>query len=341
MGYAKEKNEVNEKIKRIKWIAFCGGLFLLVVVFVFSFFFPPNTWQYRFKKPKVGVRGEGELRMHFVDVGQGDCTILELPDGKIAIIDGGDGSTTANRAVLRYLYALDVETIDYMILTHADQDHVGGLTEVLENFDVARVFLPLAAESDTAYDRFFAAVLEAGAAYTTACPPDPQRSETQLTVADGEYPYTLSFIYPQAITVDGEMQAATENNALSSVLWLDYQGVSALFTGDAPTTTENTLMLDDGTGLLSRYGVDLKSTEILKVAHHGSADSTSKAFVEYMNAETAIVSCGAENAYGHPSAEVIETLTGAGVDVYRTDTQGSVIVTVTAQGEYGVFSPAE
>ena len=123
---------------------------------------------------------------------------------------------------------------------------------------------------------------------------------------------------------------------MSSVLWLDYKGVSALFTGDAPFATEEKLLRDDRLGLLTPLGVTLSETEILKVSHHGSADSTSLAFLEYLQTETAILSYGKNNLYGHPSKEVCENLERADVTAYSTEGCGAVVITIEPSGKYTV-----
>ena len=338
MNYAQEKKVVEDKKRKIKIIALIVVVILLIILVFLGGALFVGSWKYKVGKPKLTARAQGEMRMHFIDVGQGDCTILELPDGKIAVIDCGNGSKNANKAVLRYLNALKIDEIDYLIVTHADKDHAGGASELLKYKKVKQAFLPLATQNNYAYDLLLAAVMESGTAHTTVCPPDPTRPETYMSVTDGEYPYTLAFLYPTTEMVDngfGELK----DNALSAVVWLDYQGVSTLFTGDAPIQTENKLVLDDTLGLFELYGVTLSETEILKVSHHGSDDATSQALLDYLHAQTAIISCGENNEYSHPSETVLDRLVGAGLDVYRTDKQGTIVITVNNAGEYHAFSP--
>ena len=111
-------------------------------------------------------------------------------------------------------------------------------------------------------------------------------------------------------------------------------GTSALFTGDMPVEVEEKLIRDAQLGLLKHSGVVLDSTEILKVGHHGSSTSTSEELLSYLNVETAVISCGKDNLYKHPSDEVINRLTKAGVNVYRTDERGNIIVTMHKDGDY-------
>ena len=339
MSYATEKGKVNTTRKKFKRILFILALVLIIFFSAFSLSYKASSWKYYLALPSITARGEGELRVHFIDVGQGDATLVELPDGKVMLIDGGNGTGNSNKSLLRHLNALGIDTIDYLFLTHADIDHYGGLTTVLEEKEVLRVFLPLETETPTAsYEKFYVAVMEEGCPYSYACPPNSEHPEMRLSVNEGDTQYTLVVLYPYIQTVDSKEKVAKDDNASSVVIWLDYQGTSILFTGDAPSATETLLMRDDRLGLHTRYGVDIKNTEILKTAHHGSDDSTSEAFLEYINCKTAVVSCGEDNAYQHPSKKTLERLENEQVELFRTDKDGSVIVTATKAGNYSVHT---
>ena len=325
MGYAAEKEKVEKKVKKWKHVLFFVAVGFIAALFVFSCFYPFASWKYYFSLPKVGKRQADELRIHFLDVGQGDSTIIELPDGKIMLIDGGNGSQETKKVILRYLNALKIDVIDYLVVTHADEDHCGGLDEVLTFKEVRKAFLPVRLPSESAeYGEFYAKLLEEDCAWEFS------RREIDLSVS-GESGYTLKFLYPY--TYDVEQEIEMETNDSSCVIWLDYQGASALFTGDAPFETEEKLMRDFRLGLLPR-DVSLSDTEILKVAHHGSRYSTSSKFIEFLGVETAVISCGENNPYKHPSDEVLENLQRSGASVYRTDESGSLIFTLSKTGEY-------
>lgn len=325
MGYAKEKQSAERKWKRVKIIALAIALFLLAGLVVLASLVPAGSWKYYFALPKAGERADGEMRVHFIDVGQGDSTIVELPDGKIMLIDGGSASTGSTNAVMRYLNALDIRSIDYLVVTHADEDHCGGLDEVVKYKNIKRAYLPTVEPTEnTEYAELYAALKKQGV--------DCVASSRNIRLdGAGAYPYTLSFLYPysyQSESLDGE-------NEDSAVIWLDYKGVSALFTGDAPFATEEILMRDDSlSDAFTARGVSLQSTEILKVAHHGSDSATSRRFVEYLGVKTAVISCGEDNAYGHPAQGVCTALQDR--EIYRTDRDGSVCVTVKEDGAYGV-----
>jgi competence protein ComEC len=134
-------------------------------------------------------------------------------------------------------------------------------------------------------------------------------------------------------------QDENKNNEMSAGAYFDYQGVGALFAGDISAETEKTIMRDDSElDGFSMRNFDLTSTEILKVAHHGSKYSTSRTWLEYLHTETAVISCGANNPYGHPTDETLSRLTAVGADIWRTDLNGNVVVTITKLGEYKVKS---
>lgn len=340
MGYRRKKQQVERRIRIVKRILGCMVAVLIVAVCAFSAFYPPKTWKYYLNMPNLGERSYGEARIHFLDVGQGDSILMELPDGKVALIDGGNGSQDAANAVLRHLNGLHIDTIDYLVVTHADADHCGSLDLVLEYKTVLNAYLPAISveEVGAEYAEFYAALLK-----EEGCARQYSSRSVSLSNTGGQFPYTLQFLYPY--TIDAEEEDLEENvkkdsNSLSSVLWFDYKGISALFAGDAPTDTEEKLVWADEKGFLQPYGVDLRSTEILKVAHHGSNASTSLAFLQYLRAKTAVISCGRNNSYGHPSDRVMQNLEAVGAAAYRTDELGTVVVSIQPSGNYNVLIPS-
>ena len=323
MGYRELKIQAEEKMKRIKRICLCVVVVLLAGLFIFSFFYPPESWKYYFSTPDLSARKKNEMRVHFLDVGQGDCILIELPDGQTMLVDGGGRGAKTEKTILRYLNALKIDTIDHLLITHSDDDHCGAIGEIVRQKAVRHAYLP------TSYD------LESGAfaeAYAQLAKENCTLVETNRTVnlsVEGKTPYTLCFLYPYSYKM------TYGDNEGSAVFWLDYMGVSFLFAGDAPIEVEEGLLRDDGLGLLDKR-VSLSSTEILKVSHHGSANASSWGFLSYLNLQTAIISCGKDNAYNHPADVVMEKLEMLSADVYRTDEKGHIIVTVDVDGNYGI-----
>ena len=322
MGYREQKNKVEQKVKRLKRILLCVFVGLLLALFVFSFFYPPETWKYYFSLPEVEARKEKEMRVHYIDVGQGDCILIELPDGKTMLVDGGRSGATTEKTVLRYLNALKIDVIDYLVITHNDNEHCGAIGEVVRIKKVLNAYLPMGNSGSGAYAE----------AYAELSKEDCALFEIKSTVdlsRNGETPYTLSFLYPSS---EGLIANDEEGSA---VFWLDYMGTSFLFMGDAPEEVEKRLMEIYAVGLYSE-SVKLDSTEIIKVGNHGSSKSSSTDFLKYLNLETAILSCGENNSLGNPADNVMENLSLFSRDVYRTDKQGNIIITVGQDGKYTV-----
>ncbi len=326
MGYRAEKEKVEEKAKKLKRIALCVVAVITVALLIFASVFPPESWKFYFNTPKVGARKEGELRIHYISVGQGDGTLIELPDGKIMLIDGGNNTSYAKTNLLRYLNALDVDEIDYLVVTHTDGDHCGALDEVFRYKKVKKVYLPCSYAVDKPQ---FAEVYDL--AVEKECAIVTSSRSIVLDNTEGQTPYALSFLYPYAEEARGE-----KTEEPSAVVWLDYFGTSAIFCGDNESAVEKLLIEDSQMGLLSARAVDLSSTEILKVAHHGSDTSSCAEFLKYLQVKTAVISCGKDNEYGHPHREVLRRLSEVGAEVYRTDERGHVVITANMNGKYSV-----
>ena len=298
--------------------------------------------------PALSARAEGELRVHFVDVGQGDCTILEFPDGKTMAIDGGDGSLRANAAAVGYCLALGITRFDCVLLTHTDADHAAGLAELLSCFGADTVLYPAACEETgeetgaadgEAYARFLAEAEACGAKLI------PARAYAHLLSEREELFYYLLMLAPLS---RGEYKDA---NDASAVCWLEYAGNSVLFTGDAPAEREEELaelFLATGGEVFSlrvpAYGrevalsPDLSKLTFLKAGHHGSNASTGDALLTLCKPEAVFFSAGAGNGYGHPSADCITRVRALVPDaqIWRTDELGSILLTLSADGSASV-----
>ena len=324
MGYALEKKKRDAKKRLVALIVFVVVVIMVAVLSIISLIYPPATWKYYFSLPKIDTRKDGEMRLHFLDVGQGDCILIELPDGKIMLIDGGNGDDSTKTTVLRYLNAIEIDKIDYLVVTHADSDHCGSLDAVAKYKSIGRAFLPKVSPTiNTEYAQLYTVLAENGCEMQYSC------NSIQLNVTEGENAYRLCFLSPSTYDMEQiETIPEAESNAQSAVVWLDYNGVSAIFTGDATVEKLEKLLFMDEMGLLAPFGVQLRSTEIIKIGHHGSADSTNEEILRGLHAQLAVVSVGKGNLYGHPSTQTCTALAQAGVETYRTDIHGHVIVSV-------------
>jgi competence protein ComEC len=243
------------------------------------------------------------LTVAFLDVGQGDAIYIESPTGRQVLIDGG-----ANRGVLaelsRVMPPFD-RSLDVVIATHPDKDHIGGLPYVLERYRVENILdTGLAGDTDTF--AFYAERLRQEA-QTGVLYREVRRGDV-IGLGAGAY---LRILFP-----DRDMASTTDANNASIVAQLVYGETEVLLTGDAPKSVEEYLILLDGGTL---------SSDILKASHHGSKTSSAEGFVAAVRPLYAIVSAGCDNSYGHPHQEVIATLTNASSTTLSTCEHGTIV----------------
>lgn len=238
-------------------------------------------------------QGDG-LTVHYIDVGQADCILLEC-DGQYLLIDGGNRED--GQLVVSYLEQQGVEELSAVVCTHAHEDHVGGLPSVLAVYPTAAVYAPTKTYASNVFDDFV---------YYT----DQQRLEITIP-APGD---TLT-LGSTRLTVLGPVKSYAETNDTSIVLKAEYGEISFLFTGDMEIAAEND-MLD--------YGMDVRA-DVLKVGHHGSDTSTGYRFLYEVDPEYGVISVGEGNTYGHPNEEPLSRLKQAGVTLLRTDKLGTIV----------------
>lgn len=240
------------------------------------------------------VGDEGELRVSFIDVGQGDSEFIELPNGETLLIDAGTNETGAD--VVNYIESLGYSSIDYVVGTHPHEDHIGGLDDVIRTFDVESVYMPKVTADTKTFEDVLDAVDEKGLTINTA--------KAGVTLVDGDR-LSVKMLAPVLDEYDN-------TNDYSAVIRIVYDDTSFIFMGDAEQYAEDLITGD----------VD---SDVLKVGHHGSSTSTGEAFLERVSPSYAVISCGFDNSYGHPHTETIEKL--GGIPVFRTDEMGTIVAT--------------
>lgn len=242
--------------------------------------------------PKPVITGEG-LSVTMIDVGQGDSFLLQA-DGQAMLIDAGEYST--REAVLSSLEAHGVTKIDYLVGTHPHADHIGAMSTVVDSYEIGTVLMPKASSNSKAFLSLLESIDGKGLSITAPKPGDTfsfgEGSVTVLSPGDKDY----------------------DTNNVSIVLRVLYGDVAFLFTGDAEAVAEKDI-------LAAGYDV---SAQVLKVGHHGSSTSTSQAFWDAVSPQIALISCGANNSYGHPHEETIATLESTGCTILRSDLLGEV-----------------
>ena len=239
---------------------------------------------------------EGTLEVHYIDVGQADSALL-LCGGESMLIDGGN--VADSDLVVAYLADQGVEELDYVVCTHAHEDHVGGLAGALSQYPAGEVLSPVTEYDSQAFGNFLKYTQEQGLSLTV---PEPGDTWTVGTAA---------------VTVLGPVQDYDDTNNTSIVLRVDFGETSFLFTGDMERTAEEDL-LESWAWL---------EADVLKVGHHGSDTSTSYPFLREVDPDYAVISVGENNDYGHPSEDTLSRLRDDDVTVYRTDLQGDVVCT--------------
>lgn len=268
------------------------------------------------------INGE-TIAVHFVSVEQGDAIIIELPEDKYMVIDAGSGTSVSKDTKDDY-YAyldgvIDGETIDYLIATHPDADHVNMLSGILTEYEVKNIYYNEYSSASKTYSKFIE---------------DAQSEEgaTLILIDDGD-DFTQTFsVGTCSLTIyssgnDGFSKEGTTANEMSIMCLLSYGSRKILFTGDATDGTEE--------WFIEYTNDDTYDVDFLKVGHHGSAGSSSTAFLNYVNAEYGIICVDEEkNDYGHPTKEALDRLAEQEMTVYRTDTNGDIVLTIDSEGDY-------
>lgn len=244
---------------------------------------------------KIPVAAGHEMRVHFFDVGQGDSILIESPNGKTMLVDGGVKG--AGQQVVSHINELGIDKLDIVVATHPDADHIGGLIPVLNSIPIEQFY-------------------DSGKVHTS------QTFEEMLSLIDTKnIPYnvpktgdSIAFDDELEIKVLNANEDASDNNDASIVLKVTYGNISFLLTGDAGVALEKEMMQQN-----------VKAT-ILKAGHHGSNTSSSQSFIQAVQPEVTILSYGKDNKYGHPHAEVVERLQAIGSKIYATAEAGTVTV---------------
>lgn len=266
---------------------------------------PPEVVTPIVSEDPAEIPEDSTFEIHFIDVGQGDCSLI-LCDGKAMLIDGGESSESSK--VYAYLKAHGIDHLDCMVATHAHSDHIGGLSGALNYASVGTAYC-----SVTEYDsKTFSSMVK-------------YLNNQGLKIAVPSAGDTFS-LGSATVQILGPQRTYDDPNDMSIVLKITYGETSFLFTGDAERTAEADIL---------DAGYDLSST-VLKVGHHGSDSSTSYPFLREIMPEYAVIQAGKDNSYGHPTEDTLSRLRDADVKVYRNDLQGTVIC--TSDGESVTFS---
>lgn len=275
------------------------SIILLIIIFTFTVEYLDKknggAWKNTYKN--IGLienypdADEFGLSAYFLDVDQSDCSIL-VNNGKVLMIDTGTHDQVPK--IREALQSLEITKIDYLIITHQHDDHMGGATEILENYDVSNIIMPKLSKinmvTTRAYENLLNKIKEKGVNAIAA--------EPNLTFDLGN----------AKCTVLAPLSQDENLNNISTVTKVVFGSTSFLFQGDAEKKAELAILSSEA---------DV-SADVIKIGHHGSKTSSAKKYIDAVSPKIAVISCGVQNRYGHPHEVTMETLNNAGVDTYIT-----------------------
>lgn len=249
-------------------------------------------------KPAEKPQENSAIEIHFLDVGQADSILVKTPDGKSMLIDAGNNAD--GQEVVSYIKKQNISRIDVLVGTHPHEDHIGGMDNVINSFDIDRIYMPKVSHTTRTYEDVLTAIKNKGLKVTSPAP------GTSFSLGEAK----CTILAPNSDNYD-------DLNNFSIVIKLEYGNISFLFTGDAEEVSEREML---------SKSFDL-SADVLKIGHHGSSSSTSPDFLKKVSPKYAVISAGKGNDYGHPSSEVMNRLKNANIPVYRTDENGTIVCT--------------
>ena len=242
------------------------------------------------------VPEDGEAIYHFIDVGQGDAILVMTAEGNMLIDTSEDN---AREELDAYLKAAGVKSLKYLVLTHPDADHIGNADFIINNYEVETVLMTDHASTSKTYERLLDAI---------------ENSKASLEIVEAGYKFSLGSIQNTVIAPNDDYN---DPNEMSLVIKSVYGDTSVMLTGDAEVESEE--------DIVKKWSSDALKCDILKVGHHGSDSSTTDAFLTAVDPDIAVISCGEDNKYGHPHKVILDRLEEKGIEIYRTDTDGSIV----------------
>lgn len=276
-------------------------LIIIIITIIYTIF--SNNINETFSKPIDSnktipttnlIDTENNLKVYFIDVAQADCILIEN-NNKYMLIDAGNNED--GKLLVNYFNSLNIENFEYIVGTHPHEDHIGGLDDIINNFNVNKIYIPDAFTTTKTFEDVLDAIENNNLTYNV-----PKIDET-FKLGDA----ILKVIYTGTDTSD--------LNNTSIILKMTFKNISFLFMADATSKTEKQIINKD------------IQADILKVAHHGSSYSTTKEFLNKINPSYAIISVGTNNSYNHPHNQTLETLKEKNIKTYRTDELGTILIT--------------
>ena len=275
-----EKNKQNKKIKRIVSI---GVLIFIILILALISNIKGNNFEY--------IVDTSKLQIIYFDVGQADSTLI-MNNGKTVLIDGGNDSDGDN--LVKYIKSQKISKIDTVIATHLHADHIGGLDDVIDSFNIGTVYMPDTINTDKQVEEFLDAM---------------ERKKLKYEVPEIGTKFDVGLANCEVVAINND---ARDLNNSSIVIQLNYLKQNYLFMGDSEKEVED-----------SR---NWNKINVLKVGHHGSSSSSTEKFLNQTRPDIAIISVGLNNQYNHPSVDVLNRLKNLNATIYRTDEDGSLLL---------------
>lgn len=267
-------------------------LFFIIFAIISSFiYYYEDNYSYA---TEVNSVVDGDFKVNFIDVGQGDSIFIEFPNDKTMLIDSGE--VNKGEVVTSYVGSLGYSKIDYLVLTHPHTDHIGGAYDVINNFSIGEIYMPKVSSNSKTYYNLLSIIKDKGMSI---------KSAREGVVIDNNEELNIEILSP----VKNEY---SDLNNYSIVIKITYLDNSFLFMGDAETLVEEEITSD-------------VNVDVIKVGHHGSSSSSSLDFVKRVSPKYAIISVGDDNIYNHPHDIIIDRYKNVGSIIYRTDKDSNII----------------
>lgn len=261
----------------------------IFIVIIFILFFKINN----------NANFKNKMIIHYIDVGQGDCILIQV-NNKNLLIDSGP--STNRKDLLNYFKKINVKNFDYIIATHPHDDHIGNMDTIIKRYNVYKFYSPKVTTSSDSFDSLISALVDKNLKINVL-----KKGIDEINLGRN---VNIKVLSPYK-----DLDSDNLNN-YSPIIKVDFLNNSFLFTGDAEISDENLAIFENN---------DLNS-DVLKIGHHGSSTSTSLDFLDSVNPSIAIISVGKNNSYGHPSKEVLSLLDKYNIKTLRTDISGNIIV---------------
>lgn len=288
-------DSINTNCKGVVYLKIKGSLFKFIIIFILIMSVFTGCSLEEASSYNAELNSQNKLLVHYIDVGQADSILVQV-NGKNMLIDAGNKAD--GDKIVSYLQKQRVKKLDYVIATHPHEDHIGGMSAVLNKFTVEDFYAPKKTAATRAFENMVKAL-------------DGKKIKTAFAGVklDLGEDVNCEIIAPNS-------KDYKEINNYSAVIKLDYKDNKFLFTGDAESLSEEEII---------KSNIDI-SSDVLKIGHHGSSSSTSSDFLDKVSPEIAIISTGKNNDYGHPHKETLSALKKRNITIYRTDIDGTVVL---------------